>query len=280
MNREVGNFLASFKFANSTKDSYRRILEPLVGLPKLDQMDAAGLIEFINKPGWGNSQQNVALFCIQKYFRWRFGDHHPALSATIPRIEPKPRRVLSEEQALSLLASFDTYRSEGARGLAIIAFGLDTGFRRAELCSVQLADVDFWSNTAVALCKGNQWGYGAFSPDTAAILQRWLAFRKPADGVGNLFVSLKTGKGLTGNGMECFFKRLSKSIGFPISPHDLRSSHATLAAMFGASDYAGMLGGRWKTSKQYHHYIGSLKLNVIRPHLPMANLTKFRADRA
>jgi integrase len=201
-----------------------------------------------------------------------YGDRHPALSATIPHIEPKPRRVLSEQQALTLLASFNTYTAEGARGLALIAFGLDTGFRKAELCSMQLANVDFYSNTAAALCKGNQWGYGAFSEQTAAILQHWLAFRKPADGTGNLFISLKGGKALTPNGLGCMFKRLTKTLGFPISCHDLRSSHATLAKVYGASDYAGMLGGRWKTTKQYHHYIGSLQLNVIRPHLPVANL--------
>ncbi|SRR6266498_4692627 len=276
----VENFLASFKFAHSTKDSYRRILNQLITIPDLDQLDAAGLINFITRPGWGNSQQNVAIFCSQKFLKWLYNDHHPALAATIPHVEPKPRRVLSEEQALKLLASFDTYEAEGARDLAIIAFALDTGFRRAELCSVQLANVDFYSNTAAALCKGGQWGYGAFSPDTAAMLQHWFNFRKPADGVGNLFVSLKTGKALTGNGMASFFKRLSKAIGFKISPHDLRSSHATLAKLFGASDYAGMLGGRWKTTKQYHHYIGTLQLNVIRPHLPVANLIDPRTHKA
>src|SRR6266496_2047248 len=189
----VENFLASFKFAHSTKDSYRRILNQLITIPDLDQLDAAGLINFITRPGWGNSQQNVAIFCSQKFLKWLYNDHHPALAATIPH---------------------------------------------------------------------------------------WFNFRKPADGVGNLFVSLKTGKALTGNGMASFFKRLSKAIGFKISPHDLRSSHATLAKLFGASDYAGMLGGRWKTTKQYHHYIGTLQLNVIRPHLPVANLIDPRTHKA
>lgn len=280
MHNQVENFLSSFKFAKSTKDNYRRILNQLITVPDLDQLDAAGLIQFIEKPGWGNSQQNVALFCSKKFLAWRYNDKHPALSATIPHIEPMPRRVLSEEQALILLASFNTYEPEGARDLAIVATGLDTGFRRAELCSLQLANLDFYSNTATALCKGGQWGYGALTPQTVAIIQHWLHFRKPADGVGNLFISLKGGRALTGNGMACIFKRLTKVIGFPISAHDLRSSHATLSKIFGASDYAGMIGGRWKTQKTYHHYVGSLKLNIIRPHLPMENLIKFGTPKA
>lgn len=284
MNREVENFLSSFPYAASTKASYCRVLAELVTVPDLDRLDAAGLVSWIDKPGWGNSQQNLALFCAQKFLRWKYGSLHPALSARIPRIEPKPRRVLTEDKALEVLASFNPYTAGGARDLAIVAFGLDTGFRRAELCSMQLANVNFYNNTATAICKGGQWGIGAFSPETAAILGRWLCYRKSllrgTDGVGNLFVSLKGGRALTGWGMGCVFKRLSKVLGFQISPHDLRSSMATLSAIFGASERAGMIGGRWKTSKEYKHYTDTLQLDIIRPHLPMANLMKTGTPRA
>ncbi len=274
MNTEIENFLASFRYAASTKGNYRRILEQLITLPDLHHLDAAGLIQFLDKPHWKNSQQSVALFSSRKFLRWKYGANHPALAATIPYIKPKPRRVLNPDQALKVLASFNTYEPRGARDLAIIAFGLDTGFRRKELCEMQLANIDFYSNTAAALCKGGQWGYGAFSPQTAAMLQHWLNFRKPRDGVNNLFLSLKSHKALTVNGFEMIFKRLSKAIGFKISPHDLRSSYATLSAIFGASSRAGQIGGRWKTQEEYEHYTATLQLDIIRPHLPMANLTK------
>lgn len=280
MKREIENFLSSFAFAKSTKESYRRVLELLPGVSELAGMDAAGLVSFLDRPGWGNAQQNIALFCVKKFLRWRFGDDHPALGAAIRKVKPVPRRVLSAERALQVLASFDTYTPGGARDLAIVAFGLDTGFRRAELCGVQLADVDFYSNTARAVCKGGQWGVGAFSPETAAILQGWLRFRSPADGVGNLFVSLKGGRGLTGYGMGCVFKRLSKVVGFRVSPHDLRSSYATLSAIFGASSRAGQIGGRWSTQEQYEHYTATLQLDVIRPHLPMKHLLKLETRKA
>lgn len=272
MKREVENFLSSFKYAKSTKESYSRILAELITIPNPDRLDAAGLIQFIEKPGWGNSQQNVAIFCCQKFLRWKYGDDHPALKATIIRIKPEPRRVLSQTQARTLLASFNPWTASGARDLAIIAFGVDTGFRRAELCSMQLQHIDFYSLSAKALCKGGKWGWGAFAPHTAAMLQHWLAFRKAAPGIDNLFVSLKGGKALTGCGMGCVFKRLTNAIGFTISPHDLRASMATLAAEFGASSRAGQIAGRWKTQEEYEHYTGRLQLDLIRPHLPMANL--------
>lgn len=275
MNREIENFLSSaFAYAKSTKASYRRILNELIEIQNLESLDAAGLIEFVNKPKWGNSSQSLALFASQKFLRWRYGSLHPALSAKIKRIKPKPRRSLNPETALTVLASFNSLEKYSARDLAIIAFGLDTGFRRAELCDVKLADIDFYENKAIVLCKGGQYGVGVFSPQTAEIIKSWLRYRKPKDGVNNLFISLKTGKALTGNGMGCIFKRLAKRLGFQISAHDLRSSFATLSTIFGMPSRTGQKAGRWSSIEMFEHYTGTLELEAARPYLPMANLRK------
>ena len=274
MNSQVENFLSSFPYAEKTKIIYRPILESLISVPRLDQLDPQGLVNFINRPEWGNSLQNVALHCSKKFLRWSFGALHPALNTRIKRIEPPPRRSLNPDQALQVLASFNPYTATGARGLALIAFGLDTGFRRAELCSIQLADVDFYSNTARALCKGGQWGIGAFTPETGHFLKSWLAFRKPADGVGNLFVNISNGRPISHNGLGSLFKRLSSRLGFQISAHDLRSSFATLATIYGAPSRTLQIAGRWKSQEMVEHYTGNLQLNAVRPHLPMANLLK------
>lgn len=274
MNHEIENFLSSHPYAEKTKIIYRPILQDLTALSDLHLLDPQRLINFISRPSWGNSQQNVALHCSKKFLRWKFGALHPALNARIKHITPPPRRSLDPSQALQILASFNTYTAAGARGLAIVAFALDTGFRRAELCSMQLSNVDFYNNTAQALCKGGQWGIGAFTPETAIILQQWLQFRKPADGVGNLFVSLQTGQGLTGEGIKCFFNRLSSVVGFKISAHDLRSSFATLATIYGANTRTLQLAGRWQSPEMVEHYTGNLQIEAIRPHLPMSNLLK------
>lgn len=274
MNTLVENFLSSHPYAAKTKVIYGPILEELVTLPELHRLEPQGLISFLSRPGWGNSMQSVALHCSKKFLRWRFGALHPALNTKIKRVIPPPRRSLNPDQALQVLASFNPYTPAGARDLAIIAFGLDTGFRRAELASIQLANVDFYSNTARALCKGGQWGIGAFTSETANILQQWLKFRRPGDGVGSLFVSLKTGKPLTGEGLKCFFARLSKRLGFTISAHDLRSSFATLATIYGANTRTLQLAGRWQSPEMVEHYTGNLQLDAIRPNLPVKNLLK------
>jgi len=274
VNRKIENFLSSHPYARSTKESYCRILNQLITIPNLESLDAAGLIKFIDNPGWGNAQQNVALFCAQKFLKWSYGSLHPALSAKIKRIKPKPRRSLTTDKALQLLASFNPYTFTGARDLAIAAFGLDTGFRREELCSMQLANVDFSNNKALALCKGGQYKFGAFSPETAHIIESWLQFRKPTDGIGNLFVVRISGYPISSSGMASIFKRWSKAIGFKISPHDLRSSFATLATIYGAPSRTVQVAGRWSSSEMVEHYTGNLQLDAIHPFLPMHNLHK------
>lgn len=272
MNTDVENFLASHPYAAETIIKYRHVLESFLVACDIEHIDAAGLLAWVKHPSWGNSQQSIALYACQKFLRWRFGALHPALSAKLKRIKPKPRRSLTREKALQLLASFDPYTPIGARDLALAAFGLDTGFRREELCSITINNIDFESNTAITLCKGGQYKYGAFSPETAHLVKNWLQVRRAAPDVNNLFVSTKTGRPLTGSGMACIFKRWSKALGFQISAHDLRSSFATLSTIYGAPSRTVQVAGRWSTIEMVEHYTGNLQINAIRPHLPMHNL--------
>jgi integrase len=72
--------------------------------------------------------------------------------------------------------------------------------------------------------------------------------------------------------MGCIFKAWSRKIGFRISPHDLRSSFATLSTIYGAPSRTVQLAGRWSSIEMVEHYTGNLRLEAIRAYLPMANL--------
>ena len=139
----VEEFLASNKYAASTKDSYRRILvRMLAEVPDPLHLSAAGLVDWIASQGWGNSQQCVAVGASRKFLRWRYGTSHPALSARIKAEGSKPQRTLMPEKALELLMWFDTSSPHGARDLAMAAVMLDTGLRASEICRLQVADTD------------------------------------------------------------------------------------------------------------------------------------------
>ena len=277
MNREsVERFLASHPYAQNTKARYLRVLGLAYGLPVME-WQAVDLIGFLDKPGWGNSQRLLALFALRKYIRWKWGDDHPALAAKLKIIKPKQQRVLTREQALELLASFDTSMPAGARDLALCAVALDTGLRCSELCRLALADVDLSERTLQVIVKGGQWGMGIFSAETAFYIDRWLGFRKPADGVGALFVSFnhqRCGQALTREGLQGMVKLWGLRIGIKLSPHDLRRSFATLATVFGAPSRVVQEAGRWSSIDMVERYTRSLDASAITPYLPVSRLVK------
>jgi integrase/recombinase XerD len=276
MNSEVSDFLASHTYSDATRAIYARVLSNLND-QDLNAWSASDLLAYVKKDSWGNSLQCTALYALRKFIRWKYGAAHPALSAKIKRIKPRPQRSMSYEQVLTLLASFDTYTAIGARDQALLAVALDTGFRVSELARIQLADVDLEHRSIQVVIKGGQWGFGVYSPETGAILDRWLSFRKPADGVNALFVSVKKnrriGRQLTPEGIKTLFKRWGEKAGFKLSPHDARRTFAMLSTRNGAPSRVLQVAGRWSDIKMVERYTAQLEASAIAQYLPMANIT-------
>jgi integrase len=279
----VEDFLASDEYSESTKISYRRILEKLV---KVDvaAFTASDLLSFVKTNVSGNEQQNtqryVALCACRSFISWRYGQVHPSLSARIKRVNPKRQRALNYGQLVELLASFDTSTAIGARDLAIVSVAIDTGLRRAELARLKISDVDLPRLKLQVIVKGGQWGTGVFSQQTAFYIEAWLAYRNPAKGADTLFVSLRENKDqgneLTGHGIKMIFRKWSKKLGFPFSPHDARRTFATVATLLGAPSKTLMVAGRWSNLEMVDRYTKNLSEDAIRPYLPIANIAKIK----
>jgi len=273
MKIDLSNFLASFPYADSTRRTYRDILSRILARSQdLARMTASELLEILDQSGWGNARQCLALAATQKYLGWKFGKSHPALSAKLKRIQGKPQRSLSPEVALKLLASFDAYTAKGARDLAICMLALDTGLRESELCRLQQADTDLEHRVLQVIVKGGQWEAAAFGMNTAAHIERWLHYRKIADGLGFLFTHTKTGKGLTPEGLYSIVREWGWRIGIELSPHDLRRSMAVMGVLNGASERSLMEMGRWKSSTMIKRYTRTLRLEQVRKYLVVDNL--------
>jgi integrase len=271
---QLENFLASaHAYAESTKRTYRDVIPAI-----LDQVEdpasltAAELIRLIKQSGWGNARQCVALASVKRYLTWTYGQSHPARSAKIKRLQGKVQRALDEETAMRLLASFDTYIPKGARDLAICSLALDTGLRESELCRLQLADTDLDRRTLQVIVKGGQWKSAIFGIGTAGNIDRWLHYRRIADGQGYLFTHIKTGKGLTPEGLYMIVKQWGRSIGIALSPHDLRRSMAVMGWLNGASDRTLMEMGRWESPEMIKRYTRTLRLEQVRQYLPVDRL--------
>ena len=271
MNKEVQEFLASFPYAEMTKDSYGRVLVQLVEL-RLDQLTAAELLSFVCRPEWGSNMRYVALCACRRFISWRYGPRHAALSARVRPGVARRQRVLTVDLALELLASFDTSHAKGARDLSLAAVALDTGLRCSELCRLALPDVDLDRRVLQVIVKGGQWGSAVFSRETAQYIREWLVFRRPADGVMNLFVGSRSGLGLTREGLKKIVRDWGLSIGIKLSPHDFRRSFATLSTIFGAPSRVVQVAGRWSGIEMVEHYTRDIQAREIEPYLPMARL--------
>ena len=280
MKIEFSEFLASFSYAASTKRTYEDVLSRICARSQdLAHMTASELLEILNNSGWGNSRQCVALAACQKYIAWKYGKTHPALAAKIKRVQGKTQRSLDPETALKLLACFDTYTPKGARDLAICTLALDTGLRESELCRLQLADTDLEHRMLQVIVKGGQWEYAIFGMQTCANIDRWLHYRRIADGHGALFTHTKTGRGLTPEGLYNIVEEWGTRIGIKLSPHDLRRSMAIGGILINhAPERAQMELGRWKHSSMIKTYTRGLRLESLRKYLLVDRLLGYDED--
>jgi integrase len=271
---DIETFLSSRPYAENTKDRYRRVLRELVLEPDIQHWTPPRLLQFIQRPNWGNSQQCLALEICKVYLRAAFGDDHPALITKLKRVRPKPQRTLTLEIAVILLASFNPHTAKGARDLAIACVALDTGLRVSELARILLAHTDLIARTIQVIVKGGQWQVAIFSPATANVIEKWLSFRKAYPGVNTLFVSTKTGTPLSTEGLKAIVKKWGRDIGIKLSAHDLRRSFATLSTVLGAPSRVVQVAGRWSSIDMVERYTQGLDAHAITPYLPVTRLLR------
>lgn len=277
METTIQDFLASHPYAATTKRTYFDVLSQVLGKVKDPAaLNAAELLTIISSFGWGNSRQCVALAATQKYLSWKYGQSHRALSARLKRIRGVMPRTISQELAEKLLASFDRHSAKGARDLAIASLLLDTGLRESEICNLQQAYTDTEKRILQALVKGGSWEFAIFSEETAAHIEHWKRFRETLQAQGYLFVNTVTGKGLTPGGLYSIVREWGRALETPIGVHDFRRGFATIASENGAPDRLIMEGGRWKSQQMVTKYTRAVRLEKMRPWLPMTKLREIK----
>lgn len=275
MNKEeIENFLSSaHPYAETSKRTYRDVIPRIIDKASNPaSLTAAELIQLLSQSGWGNARQSLALAAIKKYLAWAYGRGHPALTAKLKRVLGKPQRSLNPEVALKLLASFNAYTPKGARDLAMCSLLLDTGLRESEICRLQQSDTDLEHRILQVIVKGGQWEAAVFGENTAAHIERWLHYRRIADGQGYLFTHVKTGEGLTPEGLYMIVKEWGKRIDIKLSPHDLRRSMAVIGVLNKVSERSLMEMGRWKSSDMIKRYTRNIQLEQMRQFLAVDHL--------
>ena len=248
--------------------------------------------QFITKQAWGNSMSRKLNSVLVQYVRNRFGKGHPLNRWRVKREIAPPQRTLNGDQASKLLASFhpgisDNYSNRarrfticdlqhplGIRNLALLWMLLDTGFRSAEVCSLELAYLDLANRTITGRVKFGKWRTALFSERTADALEQWLNVRgdfanKKSN--GKIFIGVMNGfEGvpLTSAGLRSMLRKLGILTGTgALSPHDFRRGFATMAMRSGANIKVIQEAGGWSNSEMVLHYCRAIRAEEITPFL-------------
>lgn len=260
-----------------TVDGYRRDVGAfLAAWGRDDHPTTADLLEYFAGIRLKANSKRRIVCSIKGYYLWLLGQASPAISIPIPRAEKRKQRTLSAEQALDLLASFDTSTPLGARNLAICILAIDAGLRSAELCRLTIGNLDLKKRTLLVVVKGGSEKGGVFGEETQRALAQWLAMRPPAKD-DTVFVSIRQGKApakLTTHGLRALMRRWGANAGdgFKLSPHDLRRTFATLASQGGAPSRLLQVAGRWSDLSMVERYTPTITPEDFAPYSPVKRL--------
>ncbi len=222
-------------------------------------------------PHWSPSTRFNHLVALRGYFKW--AGNTEAQTISLPKkIVQNPRRGLTPDETLRLLAVPDTSTLMGIRNIAILALLIDTGLRAGEVSNVQLQDLRLDELAVHSKTKGGIWNWAIFSEYTALLIHDWMGPRRKIALDDHLFVSFggpKTGQQLTRWGVNHVVRRHAELAGMDLCAHELRHTFAQVALLAGAPTRILQKAGRWKSLRMVENYTGRIQLEEFRPYLPM-----------
>ena len=179
-----------------------------------------------------------------------------------PRIKDEPRRALSDDELLRLLA----YAGEGETGhrdRTIVMTLLVCGIRRGELCGLRLGDVDLRErrlHVRAATSKSGAARDVTLHLEAAKELDVYIndVRRGEVDADAPLFTDA-SGNALTGNAVRKLFDRLKRSTGIDdLCAHMLRHTWATnYHRSASGSRFDLQTEGGWRTGRMVERYTKS-----------------------
>ncbi len=186
--------------------------------------------------------------------RGRIGKN-PAREVRAPRLPKKLASFLPVDEAHALLDRPSSVSMSQRRDQAILELLYATGARVAELCGLDLAELDRSQGTARVRGKGNKERIVPVGDAALAALDAYLALRGEED--GPLFQNLQGGR-LTPRSVHRIVKARARAAGLTrrVTPHTLRHTFATHMLDAGADLrlIQDLLGhSRLSTTQRYTH---------------------------
>lgn len=190
--------------------------------------------------------QNYFMIALRAFLRYLARQDINSLSAEkveLGEAEPRPLKVLDDDQLKSLLEATDASKKAGLRDRAILETLFSTGLRVSELASLNRDQINFNRREFAVIGKGGKERVVFLSDQASSWLGKYLSSRK--DTFKPLFIRYQgkidpanSGEAmrLTPRSIERIVEKYVKGLGLPVkaTPHTLRHSFATDLLINGA----------------------------------------------
>lgn len=233
--------------------------------------DITAFIEYSYDCGLKRSSIERRIAALRSFFNFLFNKSYiqknPALKIGYPKKESRLPRFLHNNQVEAVL-DFELKSFIDHRDRAVLETFYSTGARVSELCSADVADLDFDSNRLKVLGKGAEERIVFLTEGTGASLRKYLAerrnkFKSVSD---PLFVNNRGGR-ITERGVYDIVAKRARAAGMldRVSPHTLRHSFATELLDRGADIRAvqEMLGHKNLSTTQIYTHTTKERLRKV-----------------
>ena len=254
--------------STQTLSSYRRAVEAFLAF--CDDTDVPRELTKANVVAWLDSQHDcgtatvrLRLTALKLFTKWLAAeegfDADPILVIAPPKLAQAPVADLSEGEIRRLLKACDGTALRDKRDKAVVALLTETGLRAAELCALDITDIDLDAcQVRVRKGKGGKSRRVRFSTSTADTVDRYVrarrhAIHRPAE--GPLWLS-ERGKRLSYTGLVATLKgraELAGVIGFHI--HRFRHSAAVRWLRSGGSEVGLRAHAGWTDNTMIARYV-------------------------
>ncbi len=214
----------------------------------LAEADTETIITFLSQYDDKPWRKHSFYRALRTYWKWAsrtydipnpFLDRHGNQAIDAPKTPSKVLYTLTPEIVSLLIEAAPTMRDK-----ALISLLADSGGRRAEIVSIQMANLDLVRCRIRVWGKNRKQGWLVFGPATQQLLAQYIKEAQPQE---SLF-------GLNQWGVKSMLDRLHRKTGIKCNTHSFRRGFATELRKQGLSELDVAELGRWSSTAMVKRY--------------------------
>ncbi|MBS1693185.1 MAG: tyrosine-type recombinase/integrase [Actinobacteria bacterium] len=206
----------------------------------------------------------LRLTAVKLFARWLADEENfdadPILTVRSPKLDQRVVPHLSDQAVQAMIRVCDGAELRDKRDKALVVLFTETGLRASEMLALDVSDVSIAECVLVVRRgKGAKGRRSKFSPQAAAVLDKYLRARRKAGHAGDRGALWVGPRGpLSYTGMKSALKARAEAAGIGgFHPHRLRHTAAVRWLRAGGSETGLMAQAGWQSRKMIDRYVRS-----------------------